>query len=89
MPLTIYLDAQPAGSSSAEQPVSGKSICRKKQPVSGNSICRKTLVKEHMQSKTAMFFLCISGTQDDTGKLSFRSTKHTLSPREKAPKPKG
>ena len=37
MPLTIYLDAQLAGSSSAEQPVSGKSICRKRQPVSGKS----------------------------------------------------
>ena len=68
MPLRIYFDtARPEMSTctnSAGQPVSGEAI--------------KTLVEEHLQSKTAMSFFCISGAQDDTGKSSFRTTKHTF-----------
>ena len=51
-------------SNSAERPVSGESI--------------KTLVEEYMQSKTAVSFFRVSGAQDDTGKFSFRNTKHTF-----------
>ena len=46
------------------------------QPVSGETM--KTLADEHLQSKTAVLFFCISGAQDDTSKFSFRSTKHTF-----------
>ena len=64
MPLKNYFDKQSAGSDSAERPVSGDSI--------------KTLLEEHMQSKTAVSFFCISGTQDQAGKFSFRNTRHTF-----------
>ena len=38
----------------------------------------KTLAEQHLQSKIAMSFFCVSGAQDDTGKFCFRSTKHTF-----------
>ena len=38
----------------------------------------KTLAEQHLQSKTAMSFFCISGAQDEAGKFAFRSTKHTF-----------
>ena len=66
MPLRMYFDTwhESAGTNSAAQPVSGESM--------------KALVEQHLESKTAMSFFCISGAQDDTGKFSFRSTKHTF-----------
>ena len=63
MPLRMYFDTTPTGSSSAGQPASGESL--------------KALVEEHLRSKTAMSFFCVSGAQDDKGKFSFRSTKNT------------
>ena len=45
-------------------------------PVSGESW--RILMEEHLQSKTAVSFFCISGGQDDQGKFSFRSTKNTF-----------
>ena len=62
MPLRIYFDT--VASNSAGQPLSGESM--------------KTLVEEHMQSKTAMSFFCVSGAQDDRGRFCFRNTKHTF-----------
>ena len=68
MPLKIYFDtARPdmsIGTNSAGQPVAGEEM--------------KTIAEQHLQSKTAMSFFCISGAQDDTGKFAFRSTKHTF-----------
>ena len=46
------------------------------QTMSGGRM--KALADEHLQSKTAMSFFCISGAQDDTGKFVFRSTTHTF-----------
>ena len=64
MPLKIYFDTSRTDPNSAEQPVSGESL--------------KKLVDEHLQSKTAMSFFCISGAQDETGKFCFRNTRHTF-----------
>ena len=66
MPLTIYFDDTlgSSGANSAGQPVSGESM--------------KTLAEEHLHSKRAMSFFCISGAPDDTGNFSFRNTKHTF-----------
>ena len=64
MPLKIYFDTSRTDPNSAEQPVSGESL--------------KKLVEEHLQSKTAMSFFCISGAQDETGKFCFRNTRHTF-----------
>ena len=36
------------------------------------------LAEQHLQSKAAMSYFCVSGAQDDTGKFCFRSTKHTF-----------
>ena len=43
---------------------------------SGESL--RTLMEEHLHTKTAMSFFCISGAQDEKGKFSFRTTKHTF-----------
>jgi len=64
MPLKIYFDTSSTNLNSAEQPVSGESL--------------KKLVDEHLESKTAMSFFCISGAQDETGKFCFRNTRHTF-----------
>ena len=65
MPLRIYFDtSSDTATNSAGQPVSGKEM--------------KTLAEQHLQSKTAISFFCISGAQDETGKFCFRSTKHTF-----------
>lgn len=64
MPLKIYFDTSRTDPNSAEQPVSGESL--------------KKLVDEHLESKTAMSFFCISGAQDETGKFCFRNTRHTF-----------
>jgi hypothetical protein len=64
MPQKIYFDTSRTDPNSAEQPVSGESL--------------KKLVDEHLQSKTAMSFFCISGAQDETGKFCFRNTRHTF-----------
>ena len=81
MPLRIYSDTtQPvlnglapeskkksAGSTGAD--TAARPVCSKTM---------KTLAEQHMQSKTAMSFFCINGAQDDAGKFTFRSTKHTI-----------
>ena len=62
MPLKLYFDTtQSSGTVLAVQ--------------SGDNM--KALAEQHLQSKTALSFFCISGAQDDTGKFAFRSTKHT------------
>ena len=41
------------------------------------SITRK-LIEDHMKSKKPLSFFCLSGSQDDQSRFSFRSTKHTF-----------
>ena len=65
MPLKLSFDTvQKTGTDMAGQPVSGDSM--------------KTFAEQHLQSKTAMSFFCISGAQDDMGKFAVRNTKHTF-----------
>ena len=66
MPLTVYFDTAPSStrSSSAERPESGEIWI--------------ALVKENLQNKTAVSFSCVSGAQDDKGKVSFRTTTNTI-----------
>jgi len=66
MPLRVFFDTTRPNtrSQSAEYPVSAESF--------------KAFVEEHLQSKTAVSFFCISGAQDDNGRFSFRTTKNTI-----------
>jgi len=63
MPLRIYFDTT-STPSNANQSMSGEEM--------------KALAENHLQSKTAISFFCISGAQDDASKFSFRNTKHTF-----------
>ena len=60
--LTIFYDTVPSGS--AAQPVAG--------------VLMKAVAEEHLQNKTAVSFFCISGSQNNQGLFSFRSTKNTF-----------
>ena len=63
MPLKVYFDTTPSsGTVLASQ--SGEDM--------------KALLERHKESKTPVSFFCISGAQDDNGKFTFRSTKHTF-----------
>ena len=66
MPLRMYFDTARTDthSRSAEHLASGEKL--------------KAFVEEHLHSKTAVSFFCISGAQDDNGKFSFRTTKNTI-----------
>jgi hypothetical protein len=61
MQLTWYFDTIP--SKSAEQHLTGESW--------------KAFLEEHLQNKTAVSFFCISGSQDNNSKFSFKTTKNT------------
>ena len=65
MPLRVYFDTSPPTprSSSAGQPVT--------------TADSKAFLEEHLKSKTAVSFFCISGAQDDQRKFTFRTTKNT------------
>ncbi len=66
MPLRVFFDTTRPNtrSQSAEYPVSAESF--------------KAFVEEHLETKTAVSFFCISGAQDDNGRFSFRTTKNTI-----------
>ena len=66
MPLRVFFDTSRVNtrSQSAEYPVSAESF--------------RTFVEEHLKTKTAVSFFCISGAQDDNGRFSFRTTKNTI-----------
>ena len=80
MPLRIYFDTTESVLNGLAPETKGSpgstDASNAGQPVSGERM--KALADEHLQSKTAMSFFCISGAQDDTGKFCFRSTKHTF-----------
>ena len=80
MPLRIYFDTTESVLNGLAPETKGSpgstDASNAGQPVSGERM--KALADEHLQSKTAMSFFCISGAQDDTGKFVFRSTKHTF-----------
>ena len=80
MPLRIYFDTTESvlnGLAPETKGSSGSTDANNAgQPMSGERM--KALADEHLQSKTAMSFFCISGAQDDAGKFSFRSTRHTF-----------
>ena len=63
MPLKVYFDTSP-GSGTVLASQSGKDM--------------KALLEQHKESKTPVSFFCISGAQDDSGKFTFRTTKHTF-----------
>ena len=65
MPLRVYFDTSPSTSRSSS---AGQLL------LTADS---KAFLEQHLKSQTAVSFFCISGTQDDERKFSFRTTKNT------------
>ena len=66
IPLTLFCDTDPVSAES----------CSDKMSV--NAEGQKAFLQEQLDKNKAVSFFCISGSQDDEGKFSFRTTKNTI-----------
>ena len=64
LPLTLFFDTMPSSPGSAEQPPGVEGM--------------KAFLQEQLDNNGAVSFFCISGSQGDDGKFSFRTTKNTI-----------